>query len=101
MNRLQHLLACLGEECGEVQQMVGKSLRFGLDSHHPKDPSMTNLVLLLNEVNDLNTIVGMIAVELDLSIEDVIKLKHMQDKVDKVEKYYEMFSNNSKGSQEV
>ena len=26
-----HLLACIGEECGELQQAVGKALRFGLD----------------------------------------------------------------------
>ena len=27
-----HLLACIGEECGELQQAVGKALRFGLDT---------------------------------------------------------------------
>jgi hypothetical protein len=28
---LDYYLACLGEECGEVQQQVGKALRFGID----------------------------------------------------------------------
>ncbi|GAF88818.1 unnamed protein product, partial [marine sediment metagenome] len=27
-----HLLACIGEECGELQQAVGKALRFGLSN---------------------------------------------------------------------
>lgn len=29
-SKLDHLLACAGEECGEVQQVVGKALRFGI-----------------------------------------------------------------------
>ena len=35
MNRTEHLLACLAEECAEVAQAVGKALRFGLDDGYP------------------------------------------------------------------
>jgi NTP pyrophosphatase (non-canonical NTP hydrolase) len=31
MNKVEHLLTCLVEECAEVQQAVTKALRFGLD----------------------------------------------------------------------
>lgn len=33
-------LAKLGEECGEVQQMIGKILRFGFDSNVPGTDSL-------------------------------------------------------------
>ena len=31
MNRKEHLLVCLSEECDEVGQRISKALRFGLD----------------------------------------------------------------------
>jgi NTP pyrophosphatase (non-canonical NTP hydrolase) len=31
VNREEHLLTCLAEECGEVQQAISKALRFGLN----------------------------------------------------------------------
>lgn len=31
MNKTEHLLTCLAEECAEVQHAVTKALRFGLD----------------------------------------------------------------------
>lgn len=30
MNKTEHLLTCLAEECAEIQQAVTKALRFGL-----------------------------------------------------------------------
>lgn len=35
MNRTEHLLICLAEECAEVQQAISKALRFGLDDGYP------------------------------------------------------------------
>lgn len=50
----QYELAILGEECGEVVQMVGKTMRFGIDSYSPVDPTRrTNHELLHDEVGDI------------------------------------------------
>jgi NTP pyrophosphatase (non-canonical NTP hydrolase) len=46
-------LAMLAEECGEVIQVVGKILRHGYDSYHPANPSVTNRMLLGQELTDL------------------------------------------------
>lgn len=49
-------LAMLAEECGEVIQIVGKILRHGYDSCHPKNPKVTNRELLGRELLDLQTV---------------------------------------------
>lgn len=50
-------LAHLTEECGEVLQAVGKTLRFGLDKHNPElsisQPQETNRAWLTRELLDL------------------------------------------------
>ena len=49
-------LALLGEECGEVMQVIGKILRHGYESHHPDDKKVkktTNRDMLTKEVGDL------------------------------------------------
>lgn len=66
MNTTQHLLACLMEECAEVQQVIGKSLRFGLDDVWPneeKNPDkLTNAQRLRLEMNDIFTVAMMLQV---------------------------------------
>lgn len=52
MNTLEYLLACLGEECGEVQQEVGKSLRFGINDRHPEKDT-TNFQYLKKKLHDI------------------------------------------------
>lgn len=47
------LLACVGEESGEISQVVGKILRHGYESHHPDFPLTTNRELLQKELGDL------------------------------------------------
>ncbi len=49
----QYETALLAEECGEVTQIIGKSLRFGWQSYDPANPSVTNLDLLHDEVGDV------------------------------------------------
>lgn len=33
MNKAEHLLTCLAEECAEIQQAVSKALRFGVETN--------------------------------------------------------------------
>lgn len=49
-------LAMLAEEAAEVIQIVGKILRHGYASYHPDNPSLTNRVLLMNELADFNAV---------------------------------------------
>lgn len=49
-------LGYLAEECGEVIQTVGKSIRWGLDGYNPelpKEEQETNRVWILRELKDL------------------------------------------------
>lgn len=81
LNYREYLLTCLSEECAEIQQLVGKSLRFGLDSHHPQDENQVqNHIKLVQELNDLFAIVQMLdedGVYPDIPVwnEDMIKAK--------------------------
>ncbi|TAJ79070.1 MAG: hypothetical protein EPO42_06830 [Gallionellaceae bacterium] len=59
MNRTEHLLACLAEECAEVQHAVAKALRFGLDDGYPGAAS-TNAQDIARELNDVLAIVTML-----------------------------------------
>lgn len=48
------LMACLSEEAGEIAQIVGKSFRHVLESHHPDSPSeRTNRMDVTKEIGDL------------------------------------------------
>lgn len=69
MNRLEHLLTILSEECAEVQQAGSKALRFGL--YEGKDLAAVeygnNVERLKGELNDVRAMIEMLAAEgLDL-----------------------------------
>lgn len=64
--KTDHLLACIGEECGEIQQIVGKSQRFGVYDYHPVTKE-TNLVALEREIHDLIAVYQMFRKEVGLS----------------------------------
>ena len=49
---IDHLLFCLGEECGELQQIVGKAGRFGVYSESRKTKER-NVVSLKKEYHDI------------------------------------------------
>ena len=49
----QYEVALINEECAEVCQQVGKTLRFGWQSYHPNDPLKTNYDLLHDEMGDV------------------------------------------------
>ena len=68
LDKFDHLLACLGEECGEVQQCVGKALRFGILDSSP-EARKTNWVDLVHEVQDIVAIYEMLCDDGGMTIE--------------------------------
>ena len=62
MNRTEHLLSCLAEECAEVAQRVSKALRFGLDEVQPGQ-DQTNAERIVEEFNDLAAVVNRLSRE--------------------------------------
>lgn len=82
MNRLEHLMTILTEECAEVQQAVTKTLRFGLEEG--RDIETTNVERIRAELNDLIAMVEMLEVEgLNLAPDHAAR----KAKKEKVEKY--------------
>lgn len=60
MNRSEHLLTCLSEECVEVSKDIHKALRFGLDDRNVLDPTgPTNRERIIQELNDLAAVLRM------------------------------------------
>lgn len=59
MNRLDHLLWVLAEECAEVAQRASKAARFGIDEIQPGQ-EFTNEERLWQEMNDLAGVAEMI-----------------------------------------
>ncbi|MCK9154586.1 MAG: hypothetical protein M0P12_00580 [Paludibacteraceae bacterium] len=60
MNKTEYLLACLSEECAEVQKNVGKALRFGLDDIDPNTKLGTNGELILEEFYHICAVVELL-----------------------------------------
>lgn len=59
MNKIEHLLVCLGEECAEIQQAASKALRFGLDDGAPSGTT-TNLEDIEKEFAELLGVVSLL-----------------------------------------
>lgn len=62
MNRTEHLLSILAEECAEVAQRVTKALRFGLTEVQSGQP-LTNAQRITYELGDLMGMVDMLESE--------------------------------------
>lgn len=62
MNRQEHLLSCLAEECAEVAQRVSKALRFGLGEVQPGQP-LRNSDRIEEELRDLFAVASILAAE--------------------------------------
>lgn len=62
MNRTEHLLACLAEECNEVAQRAMKAQRFGLLEVQPGQ-GFTNKSRLRQELADLLGVLEMLEAE--------------------------------------
>jgi NTP pyrophosphatase (non-canonical NTP hydrolase) len=66
MNRAEHLLSCLAEECAEVAQRATKAQRFGVLEVQPEQDE-NNWERLVAEYNDLVAVLGMLATETGLA----------------------------------
>ena len=85
--KLEHLTSCLGEECGEIQQMIGKISRFGILEVYPK-VGKTNWLRLRDEVHDLVAVWQMFCDEFDRNDEfDPSKLAKKKKRVEKYMAY--------------
>ena len=77
MNRTEHLLIKLGEECAEIQKEVAKAQLFGLDDCKP-GTTVSNLDAIRHEYNDLHAIVEMLkeaGIDLPVSREKIDEKK--------------------------
>lgn len=83
MNRHEHLLVILGEECAEVQQRVTKALRFGMNEMQPNQ-DYTNEGRLIQEINDWVAAVEMV---FGCPIADLLNDGMIASKKEKVERY--------------
>ena len=88
MNKEEHLLVCLSEECAEVQQAVSKALRFGLDDCRPRS-NISNLEDIAKEVNHVHAVVELLIENLGVPFTEFCKRKEIAEKKDKVKKFME------------
>ena len=83
MNKLQHLLLKLMEECNEVSQVASKCIQFSLEDKAPNQP-YTNAERLNQELNDLRAQLTMLESE---GFYFKASAKAQEDKIAKVNKY--------------
>jgi len=89
---LDYLLASLGEECGEVQQAIGKATRFGLLDVNIKNPTgPTNWVNLRHEVHDVVAVYELLCEEFDRV--ETLDRNLIEEKKRKVFKWLELAKN--------
>lgn len=87
MNRTEHLLSCLAEECCEVGQRVSKALRFGLSEVQAGQP-LTNAERIAEELRDLWSVVLMLSDEGQLGLAEMWPtVEQTRAKRDKVERF--------------
>jgi len=84
MNRQEHLLTILGEECAEVAQSVSKALRFGLKDEHPESRIRPGEGII-HEFNDILALMEMLKEE--GMIDDVIIRGKVDAKKTRTEEY--------------
>lgn len=84
MNRKEHLLTILSEECLEIAKDVSKGLRFGLDDHYPTQ-TITNGESINHEFNDLLAVIEM------LNEEGILNVKPDRELIEKKKQKVEHF----------
>jgi len=84
MNRKEHLLARVAEECNETAQRALKALAFGINEIQPGQ-TLNNAERLIYEFNDLVAVMQMLRA--DGHISNLVRSDLIQAKKDKLEKY--------------
>jgi len=87
MNRTEHLLTIMSEECNEVAQRITKSLRFGLDETQ-KDQHFTNRDRIIHEFVDLMSVFSMLVDEENFEEPEDFEQRMVTKKAN-IEKYLE------------
>lgn len=76
MTETEHLLVCLAEECAEIQQAVGKALRFGLNDDYRETTPAEDIA---RECCDLIAVIELLeeagVIKKTWSIQDIEKKK--------------------------
>jgi len=87
MNRTEHLLWCLAEECCEVAHRASKAARFGINEIQ-SGQDKTNQQRLVGEIHDLLSVVGMLVQDgIIAEPNDRTAIDAKKDKVEKFLKY--------------
>lgn len=87
MDRREHLLTCLAEECTEVGQRVAKALRFGLDEIQSGQP-LTNRQRIAEEYRDLVAVANILVEEGILAVHEMaVRQKDVDAKRAKIERF--------------
>ncbi len=84
MNKTEHLLVCLIEECNEIAQDVCKILRFGLDDTNPLT-NESNRKKLRKELADLEGVIQLLNENTDIDFS--MLQDDINNKKDKVKWY--------------
>lgn len=88
MNRTEHLLMIIAEECAEVAQRASKAGRFGLNEVEPGQEK-TNAERILLEFEDLRTVIEMLMWADDFPHIEMDRFRHRIAKEKKVEEFLE------------
>lgn len=89
MNRVEYLLTCLQEECGELIQASSKSLRFGLNDRY-SDKYPTNKEQIIAEFNDIVAIMRMLKECGIFGEQDIYNYDHILGKMKKVDMFMDL-----------
>jgi hypothetical protein len=84
VNRIEHLLTILGEECAEVAVRCSKAKRFGLQEVQPGH-ALTNAQRIMAEVQDVFAALEMLGTE--GALETMVDPVAIDKKIAKVEEF--------------
>lgn len=87
MNKIEHLLTIVAEECVEVAQRATKALRFGLKETQ-EGHTETNAERLRQEFADLQATLRYLSVETGLDFTPSGQM--LMDKVDRIDEYLKL-----------